>query len=326
MIYKYSDFLLNEEFNSIFFNNSLISENNGKWIDDNTYQWDIKKENYLKQFLKKIPKKKMKKYFYKFLEKLGDINTKNKKRILVSVSVIFLIFAPLDYFLPNGEVDKEISNRDIKSDILKDLKELEKQKAERIRAEKERIRMNKRANFKDAQKIVKEVEKGYSDDKKDRGNYIKTKNGKYFIGTNHGISAPVLMEFLDRLPSKKDMINLTYQNALKIFKTKYWNRQNLDEVRNQSIANIIYDGGVNHGIRGMRNILRKALQNNNIPIKNNENPYDKKFLSLMNDSNPKDIFNSIKTEREKRYRNSITFKKHGDGWLNRLKNIKYQDN
>ena len=48
------------------------------------------------------------------------------------------------------------------------------------------------ASFDVAQSQVKEVEAGYSDDRKDTGNWIEIKGiGKRFIGTNHGISAPI---------------------------------------------------------------------------------------------------------------------------------------
>ena len=37
------------------------------------------------------------------------------------------------------------------------------------------------------------------------------------------------------------------------------------------------------------------------------------------------LFNSIKQNRIERYRNASTFKKHGDGWLNRLEKINFID-
>ena len=181
----------------------------------------------------------------------------------------------------------------------------------------------RKSDFILAQGIVKEVEAGYSKDRKDRGNFVKTKYDKIFLGTNHGISAPILADYLGRIPSKEDMQNLSYETALEIFKKQYWEPQNLDEFKDQNIANIIYDGCVNQGINGMKKVLRKVYNDNNITISKEQNPFSIDFIKMANKINQEDIFNGIKSEREKRYRYSITFKTHGEGWLSRLSNFEY---
>ena len=119
------------------------------------------------------------------------------------------------------------------------------------------------------------------------------------------------------------MINLKYETALKIYKKKYWDPQNLQTFSNQSVANLIYDGCVNQGINGMRSILKKSLKENGIEVKDNENVFSKDIILKVNLLDQEKLFNSIKKHRENKYKNSITFKNHGRGWLNRLNNIEF---
>jgi hypothetical protein len=64
MISKYTDFILEKEFNYIF--NDFLLESR-KWLDDRTYEWNISNKSKLKSFLSKLPKDKVKMYFNKFL-------------------------------------------------------------------------------------------------------------------------------------------------------------------------------------------------------------------------------------------------------------------
>ena len=183
--------------------------------------------------------------------------------------------------------------------------------------------------FEKAQKLVKTVEAGYSDDKGDDGNYINLPNGqRRFIGTNHGVSAPVLLKYykdmgIKKSLTKKDMMNLSYKTAFKIFKRNYWDAQRLGVLKDQNVANIIYDGCINQGIGGMRKILVNAFRENGIHV-SSDNIFSREVLSKVNKVNQKKLFNSIKKFRRERYRGSGTFKRHGRGWLNRLNSISYE--
>lgn len=324
MISKYNDFILDKQFDSIINEMFFILESKeGKWLDDrtivwdytekedddNVFEWDLTKTNSvkdkLKKFLSNLPKEKIRQYFFKLISKLKKFPKKLKKKMLLTYSVIFLSFVSFDYLMP----DKADAN--IPSDDIELVREIEAELSVR------------KSNFSLAQGIVKEVEAGYSKDRKDRGNFVKTKYGKRFLGTNHGISAPILADYLGRIPSKEDMQNLSYETALEIFKKKYWEPQNLDEFKDQNIANIIYDGCVNQGINGMKQVLRKVYNDNNITISEEQNPFSIDFIKMVNKINQEDLFNGIKSEREKRYRSSITFKTHGEGWLSRLSNFEY---
>jgi len=312
---KYNEFLLDKEFNTILFETLFILETKGEWVDNNTYEWNMEKKSKLKKFLEKLPKSSLKKYFYKLMSSLKKLPKNKRKRLVLSLSTLFFTFASISFYLPDGDIDKdyvEANDRDFYKELSNTIKEFSK------------VVITK-AKFTTAQKYVKEIEKGYSNDRGDYGNFVKTAYGKRFVGSNYGISAPVLMEYTNKLPSKEDMINLKYTTALDIYKKKYWERQNLDSLNNQSIANIIYDGCVNQGINGMRKILRKAFNENSMPITSSENPFSEDFLNLVNEVDSQKLFNSIKKERIAKYKVSRTFKRHGKGWLKRVNSIKYSD-
>lgn len=297
MVYNYDDYIIEKNFNSILCDIERLVES-GKWSFDNIDEIRHKKIIFDK-FLSNLPKDKIKYYFNKFIKYVSNFNLKSRKSIIAAYIFIFLSYVSYEYLI-NDNLEITTETKDVITQSIK------------------------RSNFDNAHYIVKEVEKGYSSDKKDRGNYIKTKSGRKFIGTNHGISAPILMNYLGRVPSVEDMKNLTYDEAIEIFEKIYWDSQNLSELSNQSIANLIYDGCVNQGISAMRTILKKTYIKNNIEVNGDDNIFDTRLLNKLNSKDPSKIFNDIKHLRKERYENSITFKIHGAGWINRINKIKFE--
>ena len=306
-INKYNDFVIEKEFESITSKIFKILESE----EPVTFEWDLTKPNQntsvvdkLKSFLSKLPKEKVKEYFLKFLSKLSFLPEMSRKKLMVTYATSFLSVASIGYLA------SDIGSKDDK-------------------VVKEFVKLTKKASFDISQEIVALAEGDYSDDKKDTGNYVDFElNGKTvqrFIGSKYGVSAPVLKEYLGRLPKKEDMINLSYETALDIYKHKYWDSANMSEVCNQSIANIIYDGCINQGIGGMKDVLRKALNENGVKISDDENPFNIDFIKNINIINQTKLFNSIKKFRELRYREAKTFDAHGDGWLDRLSKIEFKD-
>ena len=343
MISKYNEFLLEKKFQSILDDIYKIVESEGRWIDDNTIEWDVAPREYewdltndvrkpslvdktvrkIKDLISNLPKEKIKEYFIKLLNKLKPLPEKIRKFLMIHYTSAFLTFVTLGYLVspttevPTDGVSKtsmvktEQLDKDIKDEVLK-LNNKESNKA----------------SFDKAQGLVKLAEAGYSDDRGDNGNYIDVPGGKRFIGTNHGISAPILDNYfksqgIKRLLTKDDMINLSYKTALEIYKADYWNAQHLGELVDQNVANVIYDGCVNQGTDAMRSVLRNALEENGVEISDNDVIFSKEVLTKANGVNQVKLFNSIKKFREQRYKESDTFKRHGDGWLNRLDGISY---
>lgn len=338
MISKYNDFILDKQFESILFETlSLLESKEGKWIDDRTivwdytqddedeksptFEWDLSKPNKvkdkLKKFLSKLSKEQIRNYFYKLLKKVKSMPKNIRKKIVLAYSLVFLTFVSFDYLIPEkAEANISPEQKEIIQEFEEELQEV-KQETINIPARK--------SEFNKSQGIVKQVEAGYSADRKDRGNFVRTPYGKRFLGTNHGISAQILADYMGKLPTKKDMKNLSYETALEIFKKQYWDPQNLSEFTDQNIANIIYDGCVNQGINGTKQVLREVYKKNNIDISDDENPFSLDFIKKVNKLDQEKLFTDIKLQRELRYKSSITYKTHGEGWLSRLSSFEYND-
>lgn len=323
---KYNDFLLDRQFESITNQIFRLVENGGRFTSDNTYVWDMPKKydeepvtfewdftktsdsivDKLEDLLKKIPKEKLQEYFFKFLDKIKLLPEKFRRKILVNYATAFLSVASVS-FLVSG-----LSNHKVDDKVVKEF-----------------VNVTKKASFEVSHKKVAAIEGGYSDDRKDIGNYVDFElNGKMvkrFIGTKYGISAPVLMKYLGHLPKKDDMINLSYETALEIYKDKYWDDQDMEKFCNQSVATIIYDGCVNQGIGGMKDILRKVLNDNGVQLSEDTSPFQTDYIKIINSLDQAQVFDTIKKYRKSRYHTTATAKTHEGGWLNRLEKLEYVD-
>src|SRR3989344_5336444 len=144
------------------------------------------------------------------------------------------------------------------------------------------------ANFEKCQVIVGLNEGGYQNDPDDSGNWYMGA----LIGTNWGIAAPTFAGFLGRTPTVAEMKNLSKATAELILKRNFWDKNNFGKLNNQSVATMLYDGAVNHGVSGMRLLAEK------------------------------DLFYALKEARANRYQASPK-KKYINGWMNRLERIKY---
>lgn len=298
-IKSYTDYTLDEKFNSLM-ESIIYNINEQRDEPPITYEWDLTpNKNKLKKFLESLPKDKIKKYFNQFLSKIDKLPTKLKKSTLTIYLSVFLSLVSFSYLVgSNPSISDENLN------LIENIAEIDN-----------------KIDFELAHELVSKVEGGYSADRNDTGNYVNTKYGKRFIGTNHGISAPVLADYMGKLPTVDDMKNLSYETALDIYKTDYWEPYNLEEFNNQSIANIVYDGIVNQGIGNMRTVLRKVATKNNIEIK--DSPLLQKNIAKFNEMDSEQLFNDIKDARWDQYKKARTFNKHKNGWENRLKTFKY---
>lgn len=326
IIKKYDDFLAEKEFTSIIEGMLAMSLNEeARQTGPNTFEWDdITPQEYtmkdfleeyaqkMKNFLKSLSKEKIRDYFYKMLKSLKSLPDKTRRNILVVMSGVFLTFGTLNWFTSPEAVAHSIKGAPKATEmaVKKAVKEFED--------------LSRTSSFEDAQSLVKTAEAGYSDDRKDNGNWIDVPGGQRFVGTNHGISAPVLADYLGKLPKKEDMKNLSYETALKIFKDQYWDPQNLEKFCDQSVANLIYDACVNQGVEATKVILRNALQKHKINVPSSESPFSERWIKKANALQQKDFFETVKGERESRYRKADTFSTHGEGWLNRLDSIDYE--
>lgn len=304
MIKSYNDYIFEGILNDILAH-TKINEN----IEDEQpveFVWDINKapeKNRLVNLLKRLPKKDIIKYLKRTI---GALKKPSHKNVMASILSVFLGFLSLADI---KEADTSLYDEVI--ELVEDKEVVETP----IRVE---------SSFYTAQEFVKAVEGDYSSDRGDTGNFVNVKGGKRFIGSKYGISAPILMNHLGRIPTQQDMKDLSYKEASAIYKKKYWDKQNINKIYNQSIATLLYDGCVNQGISGTKRVLRQSLRELNVNI-GDENPFSDKYIDIMNNLDQEELFTIIKKNRENRYRSARTFKRHGNGWLTRLNQIKFSE-
>jgi lysozyme family protein len=89
---------------------------------------------------------------------------------------------------------------------------------------------------------------GYQDAPEDNGNWTGGHQGVgHLIGTKYGITAPELCKLLGRIATVDDMKALTLDQALTIYKPKYWDVVRADEIKSDDLAYEIVDMAVNAG-------------------------------------------------------------------------------
>lgn len=172
------------------------------------------------------------------------------------------------------------------------------------------------ADFNIAYNIVRDSEGGYQDYPEDRGNYNSLGQ---LVGTNWGISAPVYETWLGRSVSRVDMITMPLATAKKIYRSKFWGSIQGDLIRNQAVANLFFDGRVNHGKLGVK-LMQRVL---NVVV---DGVVGSQTLAAINRKSPSYVYSAYKREREQLYRdlanNRPGHDKFLNGWLNRLARFK----
>ena len=100
-----------------------------------------------------------------------------------------------------------------------------------------------------------DVEAGFQKDKLDVGNWYEGR----LVGTNHGISAPTLADWLGRPPTRRDMLDLTTPVAEKILKAKYLETIRYDDLP-AGLDYALLDFAVNSGPARAVKALQKTLR------------------------------------------------------------------
>jgi lysozyme family protein len=117
--------------------------------------------------------------------------------------------------------------------------------------------------------------------------------------------------------------HLKVVDARVIYRRKFWDRMKGNQINNQQIAEILFDGFVNCGLSGIK-IMQKVLQLKEDGI---VGPIT---LSAINSANPELLFKDYKYERELYYRglviNKPTLHVFLKGWLNRINSFTWKEN
>ena len=116
-----------------------------------------------------------------------------------------------------------------------------------------------------------------------------------------------------KIITKDDVLN-------RVLKPHYWDRWKADQIKSQSVANILVDwvwGSGVHGIKIPQRVLGVKEDGVVGPI----------TLAAVNDQEPRAFFDKIKAEREaflwRIVKKTPSQKRFINGWINRLNDIKF---
>jgi lysozyme family protein len=170
---------------------------------------------------------------------------------------------------------------------------------------------SKMANFDKAAKRVLKIEGDFQNWANDKGNY--NANGQR-TGTNHGVSSATYEWYTGELATIEKMRAITKTFAKAVFRKLFWNRILGDRIENQYVAEIFFDGVVNHG-RGIH-LMQQVLNVKQDGI------VGEITLGAINKSKPAEIYTSYKAVRNKYYHqlveNDKSQKDFLKGWMVRL--------
>jgi len=174
------------------------------------------------------------------------------------------------------------------------------------------------------------VEGGYQNNPIDNGNYTSNGCGKQLIGTNHGIAAKTLEEYIQSCPSIDFMKNLTRLEAIQIYKTDFWDDIGGDYLNNSNVALVIFDTNVLRPV-WVRPIVQEALVRQNI-YDSCIKPFGIATINAINSANQDQLFNDLKEVRKAKHMSAYnsaatsgdtqsTSYKYKDGYLIRCDSL-----
>lgn len=142
--------------------------------------------------------------------------------------------------------------------------------------------------------------------------------------TNRGVTIGTYATYCKKkgypAPTVERLKNLSEKDWAEILKTLYWDRWKADDIKSQSVANILVDwvwasGG--NGIKIPQQVLGVTV----------DGIVGTKTLAALNARNPKELFEKIKEARvqfiEDICRKRPANNKFKKGWLNRINNLQY---
>lgn len=181
-------------------------------------------------------------------------------------------------------------------------------------------------SFDTAIKKILLVEGGYQEHPNDRGNYSRTGE---LVGTKYGISARFAEAFTGATWRKEDMKGLDIMEAKFMYYWGMWRKYKIDRISDFKLAELVFDGVVNHGGRYGIILLQRAIngfyeQEYEIAV---DGAFGPKTLEAMSAISEKHLYEEIKEQRRAFYhriskgKNSVFI----NGWLNRLDKFNYEE-
>lgn len=155
--------------------------------------------------------------------------------------------------------------------------------------------------------FIKSWEGGFANDPYDRGG-----------ATNMGVTIGTFRSVYGKNKTVEDLKAITEEQWMHIFKVYFWDKWRADEIKDQSLANILVDWVWASGpatIKRVQRILSVSV----------DGVVGPKTIAAVNSKDPQTLFASIKYLRQS-YINSIavgTQARYKNGWNRRLNGIQY---
>ena len=166
------------------------------------------------------------------------------------------------------------------------------------------------ADYKKLKPFILKWEGGFVNDKDDLGG-----------ATNKGVTLATFRSVYGQNKTVTDLKNMTDEQWDKIFKKYFWDKWKADEIKDQSVANILVDWVWASGAYGIK-IPQRVL---GVSV---DGIVGAKTIAAVNAMAGKPLFNLIKQERIEFVNRICTSrpqnKKFKKGWLNRINAIKYE--
>lgn len=142
--------------------------------------------------------------------------------------------------------------------------------------------------------------------------------------TNRGVTIGTYATYCKKkgypAPTVERLKNLSEKDWAEILKTLYWDRWKADDIKSQSVANVLVDWVWASGVNGIK-IPQQVL---GVTV---DGIVGTKTLAALNARNPKELFEEIKEARvqfiEDICRKRPANNKFKKGWLNRINNLQY---
>ncbi len=177
------------------------------------------------------------------------------------------------------------------------------------------------ANFITIVEKTFDFEGGFQQYSTDRANY----NSKgELIGTNMGISAIALEQYLGYPPSVADVKAIDKKLAMHIYKKLFWDKIRGDDLKDQDVGDIIFATYIGNPSQSNK-IIKKSLATVTGKDLTITNPYSDKVVKAINRANQKQLFYEIK-EQKRLFLESLRYSKPEfiNGWMNKLNSFEYQ--
>lgn len=152
--------------------------------------------------------------------------------------------------------------------------------------------------------LVLKHEGGWSDHPDDDGG-----------ATMKGITIGTYRQFIDRNGTKEDLRNISDVQINKIYKERYWDAMNCDQLP-AGLDYCIFDYGVNSGINRAPKVLQRIL---NVP---DDGVIGPNTLEAIKKRDTKQLINAVCDERMAYLRKHKDWGTFGKGWTNRVTQVR----